>query len=626
MIVVLLIFLPLSACEVQKTKCPLNELEDQYLVENYYKPGDYLIVQVINQDPRLLPNITLGYNVYETHFRGRITSDATLDLLAGGGGVVPNYNCGRESNVLAGVEGAETDIATHISSLLSIYKMPQAPPQGKRENQMSYGFVASVLSDKIQFPFIYRMIPEEETQFAGIVQLLLHFEWTSKWMFMAGGRGSLDQQRLQPWQLHAFLREVQFSNASTDGLNLYENGELATSFDIMNWVVFPNVTYKRVKVGSVEGQAPAGVKLTIDTDAIVWPIRFNKTVPSSRCTESCHPGYSKKSIEGKPPCCYACAPCPEGTISTQEDADQCNKCSEDQHPNKVQNHCLHKVITFLSYEEPLGITLTSFALTLSIIISWVLAIFMKNQDTPIVKANNRDLSYILLVSLLLAFLSSFFFIGQPRKLTCLLQQTIFNIIFSVAISSVLAKTVTVVLAFLATKPGNRVRRWLGKTLANVIVISCSSIQVVICAIWLGMFPPFPDSDMNSQPGQIILRCNQGSVVTFYIALGYMGFLAAICFMVAFQARKLPGTFNEAKLITFSMLVFCSVWVSFVPTYLSTNGKYMVAVQIFSILVSSAGLLGCIFFPKCYIIIIRPDLNIKEHLMIKAKSNIFDSKQ
>ncbi|XP_048191070.1 vomeronasal type-2 receptor 116-like [Perognathus longimembris pacificus] len=350
---------------------------------------------------------------------------------------------------------------------------------------------------------------------------------------------------------------VATKNPAGDQVILEDKRKLEADYDIVNTWNIPQGLDLKVKIGQFSPFALHDHQLSLFEDLVEWPIETTEPVLSV-CSESCGPGFRKSLQEGKAACCFDCTPCTENEMANGTAA--------------------------------------------------VLGVFVKHHNTPIVKANNQALSYILLLSLFFCFLCSLLFIGHPNTVTCILQQTTFGVAFTVAVSAVLAKTVTVVLAFKVTTPGRRMRWLLMSGAPNFIIPICTLIQVTLCGIWLGTSPPFIDTDTHSEHGHLILLCNKGSLTAFYCVLGFLGSLALASFTVAFLARNLPDTFNEAKFLTFSMLVFCSVWLTFLPVYHSAKGKVMVAVEVFSILASSIGLLGCIFVPKCYIILIRPDLN------------------
>nr|XP_051685219.1 vomeronasal type-2 receptor 116-like [Oryctolagus cuniculus] len=667
----------------------------RWLWKNYqYVLAFFFAIQEINKDPQLLPNLTLGFQLYNSVTSGHFTLRSTLHWLTGKHHLIPNYTCQTQGKTVAIIAGTTSAFLAEIGTMLELYKTPQ----------ITYGPFDPMLSERDKFPSLYQMATSDSSLACGMLSLLLHFGWI--WVAIFVSNDIKGEQFLQDieaemvkkgvclaysvklpdaksryeeseisflegiriasanvhilygdvrslytmeflskyyltlgkvwimaakWEivvhetdhmlhsfhggfsfshhkgLHPLLRKIQFTNSAGEDVSFHETRHHMAHYDIHNIVNFPAGFRLLIKIGEFSSESAHGQELVLNEDMIEWPVAFKET-PQSLCSQRCGPGFRKMPQEGKHVCCYTCVVCPERDISNHTDAEQCIPCADDEYPNMERNHCLPKLVTFLAFEESLGMALACVALCFSVLTAAVLWVFVKHRDTPIVKANNRTLSYILLITLLLCFLCSLLFIGRPNTATCLLQQIAFGLLFTVAVSTVLAKTITVILAFKALKPGRTMRRLLVSGASNSLIPICFLIQLALCGIWLGTYPPFIELDAHSEHGHIILVCNKGSVTAFYCVLGYLGSLALVSFTVAFLARNLPDTFNEAKFLTFSMLVFCSVWVTFLPVYHSTKGKVMVAVEVFSILASSVGLLGCIFFPKCYIILIKSDKN------------------
>ncbi|XP_037533477.1 extracellular calcium-sensing receptor-like [Nematolebias whitei] len=419
--------------------------------------------------------------------------------------------------------------------------------------------------------------------------------------------------RLDSKQVLSELKTVNFSqNGYT--VSFDANGDPVAFYDLVNWQKSESGAIELVTVGYYDASLLKGQEFRI-TRNITW-MDGTRQVPVSVCSKSCSPGTRKVLRKGKPICCYDCIPCPEGEISNKTDSTDCLSCPTEFWPNLERDTCLPKPVEFLSFNEVLSVILATFSVFGACLAIITGIIFFHHRTTPIVRANNSELSFLLLFSLTLCFLCSLTFIGAPSEWSCMLRHTAFGIIFVLCISCVLGKTVVVLMAFKATLPGSNVMKWFGPPQQRMTVVFLTFIQVLICTVWLILSPPFPMKNLTTYKEKIILECALGSAVGFWAVLGYIGLLAVFCFVLAVLARKLPDNFNEAKLITFSMLIFCAVWITFIPAYVSSPGKFTVAVEIFAILASSFGLILCIFAPKCFIIIFQPEKNSKKHLMNK----------
>ncbi|XP_059842624.1 extracellular calcium-sensing receptor-like [Hypanus sabinus] len=597
---------------------PFTRLEFQVF---RYIQAMIFAIQEINRSPVLLPNITLGYRIYDSCSLPRFSVKAAFDLINGLDPIFPQLSCNPRSLVPAIVAESESSLSLALAASIGPLKVPM----------VSYFSTCACLSNRREFPSFFRTIPSDYFQSHALAQLVKRFGWT--WIGTVRSDNDYGNFGMQAFtetvqQLGVCIAfSVSFHRTYSRERLLHVTRIIRTASTKVVVAFLAQgdmaILLREIVRQNISGIQWVGSEAWIAT-SLLSPEENKRFVTGAigvaiLCSNSCIPGTRKAARKGQPICCFDCIPCAQGAISNITDSIECMRCPSDSWSNDRQDQCINKRFDFLSFTEVMGIVLTTLALIGTCFTATIGGIFLFHKDTPIVKANNAELSFLLLLALSLCFLCSITFIGQPSAWSCMLRHTMFGVTFVLCVSCVLGKTVVVVMAFQAKLPSNNVAKRFGPRQQRLIVFLLTLLQCLICTVWLIKSPPLPVKNMAYSNEVVLLECDVGSELAFYCVLGYIGCLSLVCFAVAFLARNLPDNFNEAKYITFSMLLFCAVWISFIPAYVSSPGKFTVAVEVFAILASSFGLLFCIFAPKCYIILLKPERNTKKYLMGKLSS-------
>ncbi|XP_076820831.1 extracellular calcium-sensing receptor-like isoform X2 [Clavelina lepadiformis] len=428
-------------------------------------------------------------------------------------------------------------------------------------------------------------------------------------------------ETLQPWQLMAYMKKVHFYPRGQN-LQFYfdENNDPNASYKLVSWTpTGPDLdTIEFIQVGNYSSMTDP--HWSIDESNIYWRNDDPDEVPLSVCSKPCPPGSYRIRLSSD--CCYECRVCGREQYSVKWDSAACLSCNLTQRSNDNRTGCIPKIAEYVRWNDAYGISFCVFAGIGLLLTLFTAGLFVRKRHTPVVKATNWELSSVLLLSIAVCFLACYFYIGEPKNWNCKARMVSFGLSFTFAIASILVKTLRVLTAFEAKMPiAIRGRsKWFGEHMQILLVLIIFTIQVILCVTWLVVDPPSvaePRDDNMTYSDYYVIECNMGSLPLLGCVYIYIVLLALAAFIFAFRSRKLPDNFNEAKFITFSMLIFFIVWISFIPAYLTTEGSTTTAVNCIAILASTYGILGCIFFPKVYVILITPERNTTEEMRLNT---------
>ncbi|MEQ2207398.1 hypothetical protein XENOCAPTIV_011707, partial [Xenoophorus captivus] len=177
----------------------------------------------------------------------------------------------------------------------------------------------------------------------------------------------------------------------------------------------------------------------------------------------------------------------------------CETCPTDMRPVPNRTACCPTPIIKLEWNSPWALVPASLAMLGILATSAVVITFIRFNDTPIVRASGRELSYVLLTGIFLIYLITFLMIAEPGVVVCAFRRLLLGLGMAISYSAMLTKT-------------NRIYRIFeqGKRLLGVC-------QVLGVFVWFAVLPPHTIIDYeelrppNPDLARGILKCDMSDL-------------------------------------------------------------------------------------------------------------------
>ncbi|XP_016150527.1 metabotropic glutamate receptor 1-like [Sinocyclocheilus grahami] len=395
------------------------------------------------------------------------------------------------------------------------------------------------------------------------------------------------------------ILKTSFTGVSGEEIYFDVNGDSPGRYDIMNLQYVEELgRYDYINVGSWH----EGLLSISD-----YKLMTNRTeMVRSVCSEPCSKGQIKVIRKGEVSCCWICTTCKDNEYV--QDEFTCRACDLGWWPDDELAECKPLPLKYLEWSSVESIIAVVFSCLGILVTLFVTFVFMQYRDTPVVKSSSRELCYIILAGICLGYVCPFTLIARPTVISCYLQRLLVGLSSAMCYSALATKTnrIARILAGSKKKICTRKPRFMSAWAQVVIAFILISLQLAVVVTLIVLEPPNP---VKSYPSirEVYLICYTSNVGVV-APLGYNGLLIMSCTYYAFKTRNVPANFNEAKYIAFTMYTTCIIWLAFVPIYFGSN--YKIITTSFSVSLSVTVALGCMFTPKMYIIISKPERNVR----------------